>query len=191
MYTYKELNLAENHKLIISYDDSAESPRDWCNMGIMACEHRRYDLGDTEVPRPDFNNYENWDEYKQALIDDFGAIVILPLYPYDHSGITMATSPFNCRWDSGQVGFIYTTEEKVKEAFGRIDDLILTQVEFNLQAEVELYDEYLRGNVFWFELTKDDEPVDSCSGFYGTNFKENGLLDYIPQEYREEVEALL
>jgi hypothetical protein len=32
--------------------------------------------------------------------------VILPLYLYDHSGITMSCGPFSCPWDSGQVGII-------------------------------------------------------------------------------------
>jgi len=43
-------------------------------------------------------------------------VAILPLYLYDHSGITMSTGSFvgrapNADWDSGQVGFIYMDKE--------------------------------------------------------------------------------
>ena len=34
-------------------------------------------------------------------------VAILPLYLYDHSGLTMSTNDFGDRWDSGCVGFIY------------------------------------------------------------------------------------
>lgn len=41
-----------------------------------------------------------------------GSVAILPLFLYDHSGISMSTGSFlgrapHARWDSGQVGFIY------------------------------------------------------------------------------------
>ena len=39
-------------------------------------------------------------------------IIILPLYLYDHSGISMKTTPFSCQWDSGQVGWIYVEKKK-------------------------------------------------------------------------------
>ena len=42
--------------------------------------------------------------------------VVLPLYLYDHSGITMScdlTYPYNDRWDSGQVGWIYASHQRV------------------------------------------------------------------------------
>ena len=37
--------------------------------------------------------------------------LMLPLYLYDHSGITMNTTGFSCPWDSGQVGWIYAFKE--------------------------------------------------------------------------------
>ena len=41
-----------------------------------------------------------------------GYYTILPLYLYDHSGLSMNTSGFSCPWDSGQVGWIYCNNEK-------------------------------------------------------------------------------
>lgn len=46
----------------------------------------------------------------KAALDE--KVAMLPLFLYDHSGITMSTGPFHCPWDSGQVGFIYMTYEK-------------------------------------------------------------------------------
>lgn len=42
-----------------------------------------------------------------SLVEQMDGMVILPLYLYDHSGITMNTCGFSCPWDSGQVGWIY------------------------------------------------------------------------------------
>ena len=33
-------------RIEISYGTYAESPRDWDNLGIMNCYHRKYDIGD-------------------------------------------------------------------------------------------------------------------------------------------------
>ena len=38
-----------------------------------------------------------------SLVEQMDGMVILPLYLYDHSGITMNTCGFSCPWDSGQV----------------------------------------------------------------------------------------
>ena len=44
-----------------------------------------------------------------SLVEQMDGMVILPLYLYDHSGITMNTCGFSCPWDSGQVGWIYAS----------------------------------------------------------------------------------
>jgi len=107
--------------------------------------------------------------------------VILPLYLYDHSGITMNTTGFHCPWDSGKVGFIYAKADA--------EDLEREQIEKNLKGEVLTYDDYLRGDVWGFQiLGEDEEIVDSCYGFYGN--KIDGLLSYIPEElHAEAIEA--
>ena len=40
----------------ITQDEYAESPRDWDNLGTMVCFHRRYNLGDWEITKDEFNN---------------------------------------------------------------------------------------------------------------------------------------
>lgn len=101
-------------------------------------------------------------------------IVILPLYLYDHSGITMNTTGFHCRWDSGQVGYIYATKEDIVKELGSFD---VSRAEEILKSEVEVYDKYISGEVYGFVLeekkkcdscnTVDYNHLDSCWGFYG------------------------
>lgn len=57
-----------------------------------------------------------WQELK-ALADETHCI--LPVYMYDHSGLTINTTGFSCPWDSGLLGWIYASHDKIKEEFGR------------------------------------------------------------------------
>lgn len=141
----------------IIQDDDPESPREWDNFGTMVCWHKRYDLGDK-------HNYKTPQDFYEAVGVD---VVDLPLYLYDHSGITMATSPFPCPWDSGQVGHIYVTYEKIQKEFGEVTHETMEKARELLKAEVEAYDQYLTGEVYGFEIFgSDGELLDSCWGYY-------------------------
>ena len=50
-----------------------------------------------------------------SLVEQMDGMVILPLYLYDHSGITMNTCGFSCPWDSGQVGWIYADKAMIEQ----------------------------------------------------------------------------
>ena len=157
--------LKHNNKTInIVNDEHAESPRTWDNLGTMICFHGRYNLGDEHSF--DYNSFE---EMEKAIEKQYDAVV-LPLYLYDHSGITISTSPFSCPWDSGQVGFIAISKEKARNEYGwkaitKKRKELLTSY---LEGEVETYDQYLRGDIFGFEiLNSEGEVEDSCWGFYG------------------------
>jgi hypothetical protein len=181
----------DNKRLVIYIDENPESPREWENRGIMVCWHRNYDLGDEQpkmksndwaISLADLDDGTDMDKVWKVLHNKY---VILPLYLYDHSGITISTAPFHCPWDSGQVGWIYC--ERGKE--GKSDE-DLTKY---LEGEVEIYDQYLRGDVYGFEcftITKceccgheSEEFEDSCWGFYGSNFEE--MKGNIPKEFHE------
>ena len=151
--------------LTVERDEDPMSPREWYNLGIMLCSHRRYALGDEQF---DAGMYESWEDVRKELLEldeDDEVSVVLPLYLMDHSGISISVGDFNDPWDSGQVGFIYTTKEKVKEMGLSPDDT--EELERQLRAEVEEYDKYLQGDV-WSFLVKDDEGnvLESCGGFY-------------------------
>lgn len=86
-------------------------------------------------------------------------LCILPLYLYDHSGITMNTSGFSCGWDSGTVGYIYLTKEKWDKEHDR--DFVQEEAAKYLVGEVETYDQYLTGSVYGKILHRvDDEDFE-------------------------------
>lgn len=228
----------KNYAIEIHYDQDAESPREWDNLGTMVCFRRCYTLGDvqprcigswlvnqiielglsrdTEAFHGLTNDlyYDDDEAIEKAwkMIDSH--IITLPLYLYDHSGITMRTSPFSCPWDSERVGFIYITKEKARKEYGwklitksRREKLI----EY-LVGEVDTYDTYLTGQMYGYilkdislfsayceendldvesnidledYLENEALEVDSCWGFYGYNHKESGLLESATSEIPE------
>ena len=215
---------ATRYRVRIEADPDAESPREWCNVGTMACWHRHYNLGD-EQPKEDSAEWlmnlaveacprlgeildkwenESWETVRESCgsYDEAEAIIhphrqelirwvldryyiILPLHLYDHSGITMNTGGFSCPWDSGQVGYIYCTKERAIAEWG---EDCLDRAEDYLRSEVEVYDQYLRGDVYGFivEETEDEdndtavwEQTDSCWGFFGSDVDKNGITNHL------------
>jgi hypothetical protein len=160
----------------IEQEDCPESPRTWDNLGTMVCFHGRYDLGDKHNYKHD--DYDGWDEMEKNIIKNENVGVILPLYLYDHSGITMNTTGFSCGWDSGQVGFIYISKKKMLEEYGGkiVTQKLKDRVEGYLKGEVETYNQYLTGDVYGYKISEVTtcelgheriEEKDSCWGFYG------------------------
>jgi hypothetical protein len=142
-------------KVFVCTDPYPQNPRtEWDNAGTMVCFHKKYNLGDRhDFPTPEaFRLW--WEEYGEGG-------TLLPLYLYDHSGITMRTTPFTCPWDSGQVGWIYMTVAKAKS------EGIQDPVSY-LGGEVATYDEYLTGNVYGFSVEDSEGDIlDSSWGYVG------------------------
>lgn len=171
-----------NYRLEISQDLDTESPRERDNLGTMVCFHRNYLLGDKHSYQSrDFNG---WDDLEKQIEKDHGPSLILPLYLFDHSGLSISTSPFSCRWDSGQIGFIFVSKENIRKEYGKkiVSKKLRETAIGYLENEVKTYDQYLTGDVYGFQLFRDDEEIDSCWGFYGSDPKTNGMMDYIPPE---------
>lgn len=218
----REDNIVERYRrgkerLTIYRDLYPEDPR---KMGEMMCEmvcssHSRYSLGDRQETADDctalhlkvFSPYIDADAFEKLDRLDYAGnltpervleeaektVFFLPLFLYDHSGITMSTSSFGDRWDSGQVGYIILSKEKFKKEFG-VKRLTKKQVEKAyacMKVEVKEYDEYITGQAYGFTIekevktTREDgeagptiwDTLESCWGFYG-----NAGLDAIRQE---------
>ena len=169
-------------RIEIAYDDLAEGPRAWDNLGTMVCFHRRYNLGDDlemSYPKLKHENFSGWGTLRSYLEKDLKAAVILPLYMYDHSGLTISTSPFSCPWDSGQIGYIFVTREKVAKEYQvkKITKKLLKKCEEALKGEVKIYDQFLTGEVYYYMIVDaEGETVDSCGGYYGRDWEDNKLL---------------
>lgn len=159
------------YEIEIIPQDSPECPRTWDNLGTMVCQHRRYNLGDKHDY--DLSDCNSWSDVQKEL----GYLpIILNLYLYDHSGITMSCTPFGDKWDSGQVGFIFASKESLLKEYGMVDEDIIKKAQSVLEGEVETYDQYLRGDVYGYRISEVSvcghghehmEEVDSCWGYYG------------------------
>ncbi len=164
------------YKLVIEQDSDGMSPREWDNLGTMACWHTGYTLGDEQPDESPVDHrmrlVEILDLIPESYYDDWGNIsdgnlevidrlfdehyIALDLYLYDHSGITMNTGGFSCPWDSGQVGFIYISREQVRKCYGweRISKKREQEIRDCLESEVKIYDQYLTGDMYGGTLYK-------------------------------------
>ena len=182
METYKK----NGTYLQIAWDDDAPDPRkEWDNIGTIATWHRRYTLGD-EQPKQDPQ------EYQEELPE---GTVVLPVFMIDHSGISLSTGDFGDPWDSGQVGIIFVTPEKMKE-----ESIDKEHAEEILKGEIETYDNFVTGAVFYFRTYKmitcgecghaEEEMMDSCGGFFGHDHEASGLYDHAGVESIDEWEEV-
>lgn len=182
------------YRIKIVPDDDLIDPREDENIGTMVCWHSRYNLGDKQ-PKDD---PETW---LQTLLgieseNDFTLpidkllerasrhYIFLPLYLYDHSGISMSTSTFvghaqHAEWDSGQVGWIYVSKKDAVKVWNakRFTKAISLSTINALVNEVKSYDDYLRGDIFGFQVCtadEDEEILDSVWGYY----PDHGILPH-------------
>ena len=155
--------------------DPLDPLREWDNLGSIVAWHRRHNLGNSEEYNAE--DFDTRDELEAEIAKD---CLYLPLYIYDHSGITINTTGFSCPWDSGQVGFIYVSKEKARKEYSvkRISKKLRSRIYDCLRAEVQCYDDFLTGSVYGY-IVKDEEgeEVDSCWGYYGYDWQKNGLMD--------------
>lgn len=209
------------HVLSIYQDNDSVSPREYHHRNHMYCFHSNYKLGDAHcydniedaiVDAIDASSLKGSKATKlksilndesrsrkdrhKLIIDKLnmsGDMVIKYLYLYDHSGITISTSDFNDPWDSGIVGIIYTTKQEILNESVIADEVSWSKVASDLiEEDVELYDQWLTGDVYGFELKKlnecpcckaiSEEEIDCMGSFYGTDILTNGMLEYLPQE---------
>jgi len=150
--------LYKGYTITIEHDIDARSPRDeYDHASKMVCWHNRYQLGDAHTWGVD-----SFHAFKEAHPEH----LYLPIYLYEHSGVTISTSSFRDPWDSGQVGWVYMEATTLDTEFGGDR----TRAEGYLKSEVEEYDTYLRGEVYGYTVQKDGEELESCWGFYGYEY---------------------
>ncbi len=181
----------------VEYDPEPESPRDWCNLGTMYCEHRRYKLGDSNAKDKLIEDIRNSPKYRAGWEDKYdftyGAglmkmaelcgFIILPLYLYDHSGITMNTTGFSCPWDSGMVGFIYVTRDDALAELGvsRLTEKGRKRIEGMLRGEVATYDQFIRGEVYGWYVDDEDGNLYSCWGYFDLESVKYDITNRLPK----------
>ncbi|SUO96766.1 hypothetical protein [Suttonella ornithocola] len=177
----------KNFAIDIYHDEMAENPREWVNSTLVTA-HRRYSFGSKSLPY-DADNIEqafSWHLNEKGLTER--DIIALPVYLYEHGGIALSMTPFSCRWDSGQLGFIYETRADIREEFGikRISPKLEQQILERLRHEIDLLSHWANGDVFGYKVIVDGD-IESCWGFYGWEHEESGLLE----QARATIDALI
>lgn len=173
--------LSENKVLKIFVDLNPDTPRSWDNVAKMIFFGKYKHLGDNHEFRTD--DYSGWDEMEKAIRRKYNVAILKKVYAYEHSGMTIALTPFSCRWDSGVLGFAMVTKDTIRleNNVKRVTKELIEKATLVLEGEIEILDQYIRGEVYGFKLedAKGTE-IDSCWGFFG-DLKENGILDHIDE----------
>lgn len=121
-------------------------------------------------------------------------IPFLPVYMYDHSGVTISTGSFSCPWDSGCIGYIFASPDTLKENYIEVSDETKRRALEVIQSEIEILDAWLTGECYSFSIEEYDDDtdpdchygtvIDSCGGFLG-DLETNGMLDHVDKEHHE------
>ena len=126
------------------------NPREYDNLGSMVCYHSRYNLGDKNpyLPghyKPNPRNFSGWGHMRQYLEKVHDLAVCLPVYMYEYGAVAVSTKLFSCLWDSGQIGFIFVSKEKLRKEYGvkRVTASLVAKAVRILEAEVQEYNQYL------------------------------------------------
>jgi hypothetical protein len=208
------------YRLRVEQDDNCNPRKDCDHVSKMLCWHRRHSVGDDHQWKRDQPHIamlalvRECDDTAADKLDpsDTDAILAefekhytyLPVYMYDHSGQTISTKPFGCRWDSGQIGFICVSHIDAHKQFGYPvfkdggpwNEAKEAKVKEMLEGEVREMDQAMTGEVYWYKIEKlvyefeqpadevdaDDDDLpweesDSCGSFYGDDVANNGMSD--------------
>ena len=194
----------KGYSIEIKQDSDPLNPRtDYDNLATMCCYHSNYNLGDKQDHNSNASTVEDEARYKFAFdadvdleeIEQCGTeqeidaahrkidnwirknTVLMELYLFDHSGLSISVSPFGCGWDSGTVGFIYITKDQMTNNFGGkyFTKGLRERAAEIIRAEVELYDQFLTGDVYYVGI----ESLEiGCGSFFGYDHDKSGALEY-------------
>jgi hypothetical protein len=171
---YSKLNDMKKYELKIEQDTDPMNPRkDWDNITTMICLGKYSYLGDKHDYK--MNNFDSWDELKKQIESDNKVLMIKPLYVYDHGGITISTSPFNDRFDTSSIGWVFISEKQLNAMCGEEFERNEERLNSIMDSEVKNYDEYLTGNVYQYTIYEIEtcdkghehkSVVESCGSYY-------------------------
>ncbi len=157
--------------------DCPDNPRDWDNLCKIVGYHPRYHIGDEDIKM-------NLEDMLKDIYQREDILMVRSLYMLDHSGVAFSIDDFGDPWDSGQVGYIYVTYPRAMQMFGmtraELDNHrsnVSVDIVRNMKSELEAYQQYCNGDVYAYVVTKDDRMIDSCAGYFGTAWADNGLYE--------------
>lgn len=192
MKTYKQT--IERPCLVIEYDQDPLTPRDFDgNLGYFITVDRDYrspdnnetiqqivkDTGDLVSSQQDHIKRIK-KEIKSQL--DEKVIYIWPVVKYEHTSINYSLGTKH-GFDYSNNGFYIVTDKTLEKIYNRENTPTKKQLEKQIQAEINLYNKYVNGDIYQFALYDENGDFeDSCCGFYDIE----DIREYLPEEYKNE-----
>lgn len=182
----------------LHWDSDPQNPRrDYDPLGHLIAWWNRYDLGDAAPAEMGYPTPDDFREYAKSK--EMRGALIMPVFVYEHSGITMKVGTgYACPWDSGQAGWVWMTRAEVHKEFGR-GPAAFRQARKALTASIREYADYLEGQVYGVTVVNEEgERVESdeCWGFIGYDYAQEearrilaGAIRYQRRARREERRA--
>jgi hypothetical protein len=169
----------------VCWDFDCPSPREDEQLGrIVTWEGYGHTTNETDDIFPSPHDFEDWwngvysDESSRLELGELAPrddprYLRLPVFKYEHTGVAYRTSDFGDRWDSGQVGWIFTTPETIENT-GAPQDSWAEQ----LSNEVDEYSKWASGECYGYVVSRrvktcacgeceDWETTEACGGFIG------------------------
>ncbi len=166
-------------------EDVMHNPREYyTHITHLLFKTKHIDLSDEELKDIDLGDFNGWDAVEDYLYEEFKVAYITPVYMMDHSYITLGARPFGGyygRFDSGQVGFLFVTEED-KEKYNIDRQKFYEMVEYELTE----FENYLNG--FSFGLYRRDKSDPDILEFVDHAFTEEdiiAILKELEEDYKE------
>jgi len=163
-----------DYKLELVPDDNPLNPREDDNICKIISLHKNYYGDKHNYKTYDYNNLE---ELIAAIKKGEDASIVVPLYFYEHGGIIVRTSPFNDRFDSGMFGFAVVSKETIRKNYDvkRISAKSIQQARSSVEVEIEMYSQYINGDIYGFKvIDKDGCVLEDGYGYYNS---EDCLID--------------
>jgi hypothetical protein len=162
----------EGYTVSIDFDADyeANNPREWSVFSRLFCWHPNYILGDEQFVNAEGRGavdkggaqFETIEDVYNHIVEQ-GGVNIIPLFLYDHSGISLIAGPTietlspedvstagrnlfdSAGWDTSWVGFAFTTPQSIAESRCPEDE-----IDALMRDEIRIYSSYLRGEVYFY-----------------------------------------
>lgn len=188
--------------LVIEYDQDAESPRAWDNVGFFFTKESRYkspdgnthhlyqimietedDAKDTahhmelikEKARAEF--LESGPKAGSSHDEELHIIEIHPVYRYEHGNVIYRRG-VSGGFDYSNCGFYIVTAQSIS---GRT--MTAETIAEAIDAELVEYTKWVNGDVYAFTLYDENgEQVDACGGFFDIE----DIREHLPEDWKDE-----
>jgi len=160
----------KGYEIAIVQDDYPQSPDDWGDDENFLV----YDTRQFYVERKGFDPddiFQTMQEGKKL----FDGYFYFPVYAYIHSGVSLRLS----RWFPGlpQGHNEFDVSFKGFALVKRQKGTYTREKSFKIaESIIEEWNDYLSGNIYGYEISKNDDIIDSCYGFYG-DYEKSGMID--------------